>query len=233
MVAVAPGSPGRCQASSYRAASSPARRRFSCAAAHYEAGDEYCSRADGCTSHRREVGAHQLAFAASEAAHGTTETRSSTGTRRDVVGFGHRIFVAGSAQRGVRAVADGVRTLPRMARRRPLAADSGSAPAPPMMQTAHSRDRSGTVGLGRVCKVVLGCVTQQPSVASWSHLQLAASIDVLISDGDRGYRSGDASEGGVLPPQAAGTWSHSSKLRARSDPGSLRRIPRRGPDPSG
>jgi hypothetical protein len=150
MVAVAPGSPGRCQASSYRAASSPARRRFSCAAAHYEAGDEYCSRADGCTSHRREVGARQLAFAASEAAHGTTETRSSTGTRRDVVGFGHRIFVAGSAQRGVRAVADGVRTLPRMARRRPLAADSGSAPAPPMMQTAHSRDRSGTVGLEAV-----------------------------------------------------------------------------------
>jgi hypothetical protein len=167
MVAVAPGSPGRCQALSYRAASSPARRRFSCAAAHYEAGDEYCSRADGCTSHRREVGARQLAFAASEAAHGTTETRSSTGTRRDVVGFGHRIFVAGSAQRGVRAVADGVRTLPRMARRRPLAADSGSAPAPPMMQTAHSRDRSGTVGLREATRRSQICSTDStPTLAA-------------------------------------------------------------------
>lgn len=46
-------------------------------------------------------------------------------------------------------MADGVRTLPPMARGRPLAADSGIAPALPMMQTAHSRDRNGTVGLGK------------------------------------------------------------------------------------
>jgi len=46
-------------------------------------------------------------------------------------------------------MADGVRTLPPMAPRRPLAADNGSAQALPMMQTAHSRDRSGTVGLGQ------------------------------------------------------------------------------------
>jgi hypothetical protein len=58
-----------------------------------------------------------------------------------------RCFVAGSARRGVRAMADGVWTLPPMAQGRPLAADSGVAPALPMMQTAHSRDRSGTVGL--------------------------------------------------------------------------------------
>ena len=44
-------------------------------------------------------------------------------------------------------MADSVWTLPPMARGRPLAADSGIAPALPMMQTAHSRDRSGTVEL--------------------------------------------------------------------------------------
>ena len=44
-------------------------------------------------------------------------------------------------------MADGVWTLPPMAQGRPLAADNGSAPPLPMMQTAHSRDRSGTVGL--------------------------------------------------------------------------------------
>jgi hypothetical protein len=44
-------------------------------------------------------------------------------------------------------MADSVWTLPPMAQGRPLAAGSGSAPPLPMMQTAHSRDRSGTVGL--------------------------------------------------------------------------------------
>jgi hypothetical protein len=50
-------------------------------------------------------------------------------------------------------MADGVWTLPPMAQGRPLAADNGSAPPLPMMQTAHSRDRSGTVGLETVWKV--------------------------------------------------------------------------------
>jgi hypothetical protein len=60
-------------------------------------------------------------------------------------------------------------------------------------------------------------------VARWSHLPLAASTNVLIADGHRGYRSGGAPEGGALPPRTAGTWSHSSNLPGRSDPSSLRR----------
>jgi hypothetical protein len=50
-------------------------------------------------------------------------------------------------------MADGVWTLPPMAQGRPLAADSGVAAALPMMQTTHSRDQSGTVGLGKVAEV--------------------------------------------------------------------------------
>ena len=53
-------------------------------------------------------------------------------------------------------MADGAWTLPPMAQGRPLAADNGSAPPLPMMQTAHSRDRSGTVGLeGEFCELYL------------------------------------------------------------------------------
>jgi hypothetical protein len=44
-------------------------------------------------------------------------------------------------------VADGVRTLPPRAGRRPLAADNGSAQASPMMRTTLSRHLSGNVGL--------------------------------------------------------------------------------------
>jgi hypothetical protein len=56
-------------------------------------------------------------------------------------------------------MADGVWTLPPMAQGRPLAADNGSAPPLPMMQTAHSRDRSGTVGLeGKFCEVCTALV---------------------------------------------------------------------------
>jgi hypothetical protein len=54
-------------------------------------------------------------------------------------------------------MADGVWTLPPMAQGRPLAADSGVAAALPMMQTAHSRVQSGTVGLVEAtCAVRLG-----------------------------------------------------------------------------
>ena len=37
------------------------------------------------------------------------------------------------------------------------------------------------------------------------HERLARSTDVLISDGDRGYRSGGEPEGGALSPRAADT----------------------------
>jgi hypothetical protein len=104
--------------------------------------------AGGYFSHRREVGMCKAANALAEAAHRTTETRSSSGTRCDGVGFGHRIFVAGSARRGVWAVADGIGTLAPMAQGRPLAADNGSAQALSVMRTTPSRDRSVTVGLG-------------------------------------------------------------------------------------
>src|SRR5215212_8102566 len=73
-----------------------------------------------------------------EAAHAKAQTRSSSGTRRDREVFGHGIFVAGLVRRGVRAVADGVRTLPPMAGGRPLAADVRSAQASPMMRTTLS-----------------------------------------------------------------------------------------------
>src|SRR5215213_3672806 len=73
-----------------------------------------------------------------EAAHAKAQTRSSSGTCRDRGGFGHGIFVAGLVRRGVRAVADGIRTLPPRAGGRPLAADVRSAQASPMMRTTLS-----------------------------------------------------------------------------------------------
>src|SRR5215211_4751524 len=51
--------------------------------------------------------------------------------------------------RGVRAVENGIRSLPPMARRRSLAAHSGNALALAMMLSPHSRYISSTVGLVR------------------------------------------------------------------------------------
>jgi hypothetical protein len=70
--------------------------------------------------------------------------------RRDALGLGDQRLVAGSTRRRVRAMANGIWPLPQKARRRPLAADSGSTPALAMMLLTHSRDRSGTVGLRRL-----------------------------------------------------------------------------------
>jgi len=109
--------------------------------------DEALPDTSGYSSHRREVGMYKVANANAEAGHGTSETRSSPGTGRDAMGFGHTIFVAGSARREVWVLANGVRTLPRMARRGPLAADNRSAQALSMMRATPSRDRSVTVGL--------------------------------------------------------------------------------------
>jgi hypothetical protein len=54
-------------------------------------------------------------------------------------------------------------------------------------------------------ELALEWVTYQPPVARWTYLPVAGSIDVLTPNGDCGYRSGDAPEGGALPPHAAGT----------------------------
>src|SRR5829696_10025004 len=54
--------------------------------------------------------------------------------------------------RGVRAVENGIRSLPPMARRRSLAAHSGNALALAMMLSPHSRYISSTVGLRIRCK---------------------------------------------------------------------------------
>ena len=59
--------------------------------------------------------------------------------------------------------------------------------------------------LGRVCRAGPGLGYLSAPVARWPYLPVAGSTDVLTLDGDCGYRSGDAPEGGALPPHAAGT----------------------------
>ena len=77
--------------------------------------------------------------------------------------------------------------------------------------------------LGRVCKAGFGLCYLAALSRELVLPAVGSSHRRLISDGDCGYRSGGAPEGGALPPRAAGTWSRSSNLRGRSDPGSLRR----------
>jgi len=87
-----------------------------------------------------------------------------------------------------------------------------------------------------LCNPPLGRVAWQFSVASSSHEQLpapTASRQMLISDGDIGCHLGGALDGDALLLRTAGTWSHSSNPHGKSAPGWLRRIRRRGPDPSG
>src|SRR5215213_7532044 len=84
---------------------------------------------------------HRLCSA--EAAHAKAQTRSSSGTRRDRGVFGHGIFVAGLVRRGVRAVADGIRTLPPRAGRRPLA----SQLLPPGVSVVFRECRFGASGV--------------------------------------------------------------------------------------
>ncbi len=109
---------------------------------------------DGCLSHRRELGAPQTINAAAEATHRAAEKRPPHGFGRDAVGFRNRRLVEGSAGRRVRAVADGLRALSRVAQGRTLAADSRSAWALTMRPMTHSRVGSGTVGLETVRKGV-------------------------------------------------------------------------------
>jgi CheY-like chemotaxis protein len=65
---------------------------------------------------------------------------------------------------------------------RPLAADNGSAPPLPMMQTAHSRDRSGTVGLETVWKVPIGLDDLHEANPSIPVLVMTALEDAAIHE---------------------------------------------------
>ena len=88
-------------------------------------------------------------------------------------------------------MADGVWTLPPMAQGRPLAADSGSAPPLPMMQTAHSRDRSGTVGLASHRHKPLACSSRSEAICDF--FERPSTI------GQAGYGSAEGGGGDLFP----------------------------------
>jgi hypothetical protein len=130
VVAVEESPPSRRQTFSRCAASPPARRRPSSVASRLKKrGDGHRSRADGRPSHRREVGVHQATAAATEAAHGTAETRPSPGAPWNAMDLWNRCLLAGPSRRRVRTVENGIWQLPPMARTRSLAADSEGASA--------------------------------------------------------------------------------------------------------
>jgi hypothetical protein len=114
MVAVAQGPSGDRQALPYRPSCPPPREDAASTAItpRDRRSGRRCTRASEHPSYRRRVGTTRTPIAFAETAPRSAEARPSHDARRNAMGFGQRRLVEGSARGGVRAVANGLRSLP-------------------------------------------------------------------------------------------------------------------------